>query len=58
MLDWYHRGLDVNKLLPHLSVYLGHTNPKHTYWYLTATPDLLSKACGRFESFVNQRDES
>lgn len=57
MLDWYDRGLDVNRHLPHLSVYLGHTKPKHTYWYLTATPALLSKAGSRFESFVNQRDD-
>jgi integrase len=54
MLDWYSRGLDVNKHLPHLSVYLGHAKPQHTYWYLTATPDLLSKAGSRFELYVNQ----
>lgn len=57
MLDWYSRGLDVNQHLPHLSVYLGHAKPQHTYWYLTATPELLSKAGSRFESFVNQRGE-
>ena len=28
MLDWYSRGLDVNKHLPHLSVYLGAQNPR------------------------------
>lgn len=57
MLDWYSRGLDVNKQLPHLSVYLGHAKPQNTYWYLTATPDLLSKAGTRFESYVNQEGE-
>ena len=57
MLDWYGRGLDVNKHLPHLSVYMGHAKPAHTYWYLTATPDLLSKAGSRFESYVSQRAE-
>jgi len=57
MVDWYSRGLDVNKHLPHLSVYLGHAKPQHTYWYLTATPDLLSKAGTRFESYVNQGGE-
>ena len=46
--------MDVNKNLPHLSVYMGHTKPKHTYWYLTATPDLLSEAGSRFESYANQ----
>ena len=57
ILEWYTRGLDVHKNLPHLSVYLGHAKPKHTYWYLTATPELLSTAGSRFESFVNQRGE-
>ena len=57
ILEWYTRGLDVHKYLPHLSVYLGHAKPKHTYWYLTATPELLSTAGSRFESFVNQRGE-
>ena len=54
MLDWYSQGVDVNKHLPHLSVYLGHAKPQCTYWYLTATPELLSKAGNRFESYVNQ----
>jgi integrase/recombinase XerD len=49
--------MDVNKLLPNLSVYLAHAKPQNTYWYLTATPDLLSKASSRFESFAGQRSE-
>jgi integrase/recombinase XerD len=53
MLDWYSRGVDVNKHLPYLSVFLGHAKPQCTYWYLTATPELLSKAGSRFESYVN-----
>ena len=57
LLNWYSQGMDVNKLLPHLSVYLGHAKPQNTYWYLTATPDLLSKAGSRFESYANQRGE-
>lgn len=57
LLTWYGQGMDVNQLLPHLSVYLGHAKPQDTYWYLTATPDLLSKAGSRFESYANQRAE-
>jgi integrase len=57
LVNWYSQGMDVNKLLPHLSVYLGHAKPQNTYWYLTATPDLLSKAGSRFESYANQRGE-
>ncbi len=48
--QWYHDGRDVNAHLPHLSIYLGHAKPQHTYWYLTATPDLLAAAAIRFES--------
>jgi integrase/recombinase XerD len=40
--DWYRRGYDVEQRLPSLSTYLGHVSPSTTYWYLTATPELLS----------------
>lgn len=30
-----------------LSTYLGHTHPANTYWYLTATPELMAYAAGR-----------
>jgi hypothetical protein len=49
--------MDVNKLLPHLSVYLGHAKPQNTYWYLTATPELLREAASRFERFASQGGE-
>jgi len=39
--DWYREGIDVEHRLPALSTYLGHVNPSTTYWYLTATPELL-----------------
>lgn len=45
---WHEAGLDVQMLLPTLSVYLGHVRPEDTYWYLTATPDLLRAAGSRF----------
>lgn len=57
LLTWYGEGMDVNRLLPNLSVYLGHAKPQNTYWYLTATPDLLTKAGSRFESYANQGGE-
>jgi hypothetical protein len=40
--------LDVQALLPTLSIYLGHVRSEDTYWYLTATPDLLRVAGLRF----------
>jgi len=41
LLEWYRAGADVQARLPLLSTYLGHVAPRTTYWYLTATPDLL-----------------
>ena len=49
---WYEEGADLTTLLPHLSVYLGHVRPEETYWYLTATPELLGMAADRFRSYA------
>jgi len=53
LLTWYREGTDVNANLPNLSVYLGHVCPHNTYWYLTATPELLSAAASSFESYAH-----
>ena len=42
LLRWHREGLDVNAWLPRLSTYLGHANPSSTYWYLTASPELMA----------------
>ena len=44
LLAWYADNRDVRSLIPHLSVYLGHLSKEETYWYLTATPELLTAA--------------
>jgi len=31
--DWYRDGIDVQARLPQLSTWLGHADPKWTYWY-------------------------
>jgi integrase/recombinase XerD len=33
VLDWYRAGLDVAAMMPRLSTYMGHVDPKDTYWY-------------------------
>jgi len=33
--------------MPLLSAYLGHAAPEHTYWYLSASPELLAEAARR-----------
>ena len=49
ILRWYHSGANVDQKMPLLSTYLGHTQPSHTYWYLTAVPELLALAVSRLE---------
>jgi integrase/recombinase XerD len=50
LLDWYRSGGDVQAMLPRLSTYLGHADPKHTYWYLSAAPELLALAADRLDA--------
>lgn len=52
MRRWYEQGQDVQALLPHLSVYLGHIRPQESYWYLTAVPELLGAAAQRFQAYA------
>jgi integrase/recombinase XerD len=54
LIGWYRQGKDVQKLLPQLSVYMGHTNLEATQVYLSMTPDLLHEASQRFERYAMQ----
>ena len=49
---WYQEGADVQALLPNLAVYLGHVRPQESYWYLSATPELLTAAAARFQRYA------
>jgi integrase/recombinase XerD len=49
LLGWYEQGVDVQARIPLLSTYLGHVDPKSTYWYLTGTPQLLALAAARLD---------
>jgi len=49
LLGWYRDDADVHARLPLLSAYLGHTDPRHTYWYLSAAPELLALAADRMQ---------
>jgi integrase len=47
---WYAQGLDINRNILALSTYIGHVKITDTYWYVTATPELLARAAARFTS--------
>lgn len=57
LTEWYRQGADVQRLVYHLSVYLGHTSLAHTQVYLTMTPDLLQLAGTLFEQYANEEDK-
>jgi integrase len=54
ILDGYAQDADVQALLPVLSTYLGHADPKHTYWYLSAAPELLALAARRLDTHLGR----
>jgi len=48
LLGWYRNGQDeINAKILSLAVYVGHRNIRHTYWYLTAVPELLALGSAR-----------
>ena len=55
LLEWYRDGQDVTARLPLLSTFLGHTDPKNTYWYLQAAPELLAEAAQRLDTTHGDR---
>jgi len=50
LVDWYRRGIDVERELPKLATYLGHAHVNDTYWYIEAIPELLELATQRLEN--------
>jgi len=50
LVGWYCDGAPVQPRLQWLSTYLGHRDPRSTYWYLSAAPELLGRAVERLEA--------
>ncbi len=57
LTSWYHENADIQRLLPVLSTYLGHSQLAHTQVYLSMTPELLLQASMRFERYVLGGDD-
>ncbi len=53
LTSWYREGADIHRLLPALSIYLGHANLDGTSVYLSMTPELLHEASVCFDRYVN-----
>jgi integrase/recombinase XerD len=52
LVTWYREGKNVQRLLPHLSTYLGHGQVNATQRYLTMTTELLEQASLCFERYA------
>jgi integrase len=52
LMAWHREGADLDQMMLALSTYLGHTKIAHTYWYLSAVPELMALAGDKFERFV------
>lgn len=50
LLRWYQTGTDVDRHMPELAAFLGHTHVNDTYWYLSAVPELLRLANKRLDA--------
>jgi integrase len=54
IIGWHRDGLDVDARMPLLSKVLGHADPKSTYWYMQAAPELLALVAARLEPVLGE----
>jgi integrase len=50
LTDWHRSGVRVDEHIATLSTYLGHVSPADTYWYLSASPELMGLAADRLDA--------
>jgi integrase len=55
MLDAYAAGQDGQTRLALVSTWLGHVHPGSTYWYLSASPELMAQAAARLDTYLAGR---
>ena len=55
---WQRDGADIDHAMIALSTYVGHAGVSHTYWYLTAVPDLMAVTAKRFERYASNAKEA
>jgi integrase/recombinase XerD len=55
LIGWQRAGVRIDERIAVLSTYLGHVRPADTYWYLTATPQLMGAAAEQLERHLEAR---
>jgi integrase len=54
LIDAHRQGVDVDARIAALATYLGHVEPVYTYWYLTASPELMTAVAARMTAHIGQ----
>jgi integrase/recombinase XerD len=57
LVEWYRAGNDPSREMIKLTTYLGHADPKDTYWYIQAVPELLELASRRAEASIAREEQ-
>jgi len=52
LLRSYQQHQPIDNVIDALSTYVGHAKVSDTYWYITATPELMAVAAQRFAFFA------
>jgi integrase/recombinase XerD len=50
LIEWQRSGMSIDEHIATLSAYLGHISPADTYWYLSASPELMQLAAQRLHT--------
>lgn len=56
LMLWLEHGVDIDNAILALSTYVGHAEPKSTYWYMEAAPELMALTSLRFERSVQEME--
>ena len=51
-MRFYEQGIDIDRAVLALSIYVGHTRVSDTYWYFTGIPELMEIAAERFHRYT------
>lgn len=54
LIDAHRDGVGVDARVGALATYLGHRSPIHTYWYLSASPELLHLVADHVEQHIQE----
>jgi integrase/recombinase XerD len=54
VLHSYQAGIAPDQAVASISMYVGHAKVTDTYWYFTATPELMSIAARRFQKYFQE----